>query len=151
MNAYYTITQNFKNLFLEDEEVNKVEKGDITRINLNKKTIFPLVHINVYSAGFSTSTLEFDVNIIAMNLRDSRKQKTTDDFIGNDNEDDNLNAMLMVLLRAYLKLQKKTFDDDMELVSFERPEPFREGENNVCDGWTWRLTVSIPIQYIGAC
>lgn len=151
MNAYYTVTQKLYQLFLGDEEVNTVDKGDITRIDLNKKNIYPLVHLNVYSSGFSTSTIEFDVNVMAMDLRDARNEPETDKFIGNDNEDDNLNAMLYVLLRAFLKLQKKTFDDDLELVSFERPEPFTEKKNNTVDGWEWRFTVSLPITEVGAC
>lgn len=151
MNAYYQVTQKLYTLFLNDQEVNTVDKGDITMMDINDKNIFPLVHFNVYSAGFTTSTLEFDVNVFAMNLRDQRNGNEADKFIGNDNEDDNLNAMLYVLLRAFLKLQKKTFDENLELVSFERPEPFTEKRNNVVDGWTWRFTISIPIEEIGAC
>ena len=151
MNAYYSVTQSLYTMLLADEEVNTVDKGDITRMDLDDKTIFPLAHLNVYSAGFTTSTIEFDVSVIAMNLRDMRLDNETDRFIGNDNEDDNLNAMLYVLLRLFLKLEKKTAEEDWELTSFDRPEPFTEKRNNVVDGWSFRFTISVPIEEIGAC
>lgn len=153
MNAYYRVTQALYSLFLNDPEVNTVDKGDITMIDLNQKNIFPLVHMNVYGAGLNLASniIEFDVNVIIMNLRDARNEQETDKFIGNDNEDDNLNAMLMVVYRAFKKLEKEVEDDGISLISYERPEPFTEKRNNVCDGWSWRFTVGVQIEEIGAC
>lgn len=153
MNAYYTITQNLYSLFLEDQEVNTVDKGPFYEIDYNKKNVFPLVHLNVYGAGMSlgSGSIEFDVNVAVMNLRDERPQQETDKFIGNDNEDDNLNAMLMVIWRAFKKLEKEINDDGMYLVSFERPEPFRETEVNVVDGWMWRFVVGIKVDEVTPC
>lgn len=153
MNAYYKVTQDLYTLFSNDEEINTVDKGDITMVDIDDKTIFPLAHLNVYSAGLNlnTSLLEFDVNLMVMNLRDQRNENETDKFIGNDNEDDNLNAMLMVIYRSFKKLEKETEISDLYLVSYERPEPFTEKRNNVVDGWSWRFTVGVKVDEISAC
>lgn len=153
MNAYYKVTQALYTLFLSDAEVNTVDKGDLTMIDLDKKTIFPLVHLNVYGAGLNlqSSLLEFDVNVIVMNLRDERPNPETDKFIGNDNEDDNLNAMLMVIFRNFKRIEKEISDDGLVLISYERPEPFTEKRNNVADGWSWRFTIGVNVEEITTC
>lgn len=149
MNAYYEITKFLREQLIAEEDINTVTKGDITRIDLNKKNIYPLAHITVNDAGFTTSTLNFGVSVFAMNLRDTRNEPVTDKFIGNDNEDDNLNAMLYVLLRLYLKIEK--MGGVFRLNSIQRPEPFTEARNNVVDGWVWRFQIEVDIQDVGAC
>jgi hypothetical protein len=147
MNAYYQATQIVYNLLIADPDVNTVTKGDITKIDLNKKNIYPLCHLNVYDAGFTTSTLEFGVVVFAMSLRNESKEIVTDKFVGNDNEDDNLNSMLYVLARLYLQLVK--FGGDFTIKDFQRPEPFTEARTNVVDGWAWRFTLELPLDLSG--
>lgn len=151
MNVYYDVTTKIKNYLLADGEIHTVQKGDFLTIDLDKKNIYPLAHMNVYSAGFNPGSIELDINLLVMELRDVRKEVVTDKFVGNDNEDDNLNAMLYVLYRLYLTLQQRRIDDNWELVSFSRPEPFTESRNNIADGWTCQITIAITEAVVTAC
>ena len=141
MNAYYNVTQKIKDLLLEDEDINTVTKGK--DVDIEKKNIFPLAHLNVIDAGFTSTTIDFNVAVFAMDLRNHSNKPTTDKFKGNDNEDDNLNSMLYVLLRLYLKLLK--LGDVYMLTNVQRPEPFTEARMNVVDGWVMRFTIEVPI------
>ena len=53
--AFYDLTTKIKDTLLADENVNSVTLGDITDIDLNKQTIFPLSHIIVNNATYATN------------------------------------------------------------------------------------------------
>lgn len=149
MNAYYQVTQKLYTILLADTEVNTVTKGDTTRIDTEKDNIFPLVHVYVGEATLTTTTITFSLQIFAMNLRHEKEAVVSDKFIGNDNEDDNLNAMLYVLLRAYLQLQKQ--GGDYRVDNEPTLEPFTEHGNNVVDGWVMSFDIEYPITEIDSC
>ena len=72
--------------------VNSVTTGDINEIDLNKRTIFPLVHIIINSVdmGGDSGVLNYNVTIMAMDIVNEFK-KDVDDIknpllMGNDNE-----------------------------------------------------------------
>ena len=45
--GFYQITETIKDQLFADDNINTVTTGDITDIDLNKQTIFPLCHIIV--------------------------------------------------------------------------------------------------------
>ena len=45
--GFYQLTTTIKDNLLNDSNINTVTTGDITDIDLNKQTIFPLAHIIV--------------------------------------------------------------------------------------------------------
>lgn len=149
MNAYYRVTQELKRLLLADEDINTVTKGNPSKMDMNKKNIFPLGHINVINVTPANTTLTFQVAVFAMSLRNTEKKIETDKFIGNDNEDDNLNSMMYVLVKLYLKLLK--MGDDFVVTAVQPFEPFTEARGNVMDGWMMLIDVELPIEEVGAC
>ena len=154
MNAYYTVTQKLKTLLLADENVNTVTKGDAALIDSNKKNIFPLVHMNVLSVSFTSTTITFSMVLEAVNLHNTSKTPTTDKFIGNDNEDDNLNSMMYVLIRLFLQLEKfgdSDGNDDFRVSRTSDLTPILAGRTNVHDGWGVTFDIEIDLKEISAC
>ena len=149
MNAYYEVTQKFYTLLLADTDINTVTKGDITRIDLEKKNIFPLAHVYVGDANLNTQTIIFNCQIFAMNIRHEKEAVVTDKYIGNNNEDDNLNAMLYVLLRLYLQLEKQ--GGDYRIDQSPTIEAFTEDGANVVDGWVMSMQIEYPITEVDSC
>ena len=149
MNAYYQITQKIFTLLTADQDVNTVTKGDVTRIDTNVKNIFPLAHLYVGEATFSTQTITFSVQVFAMNKRYEKEEVVSDKFIGNDNEDDNLNAMLYVLLRLFLQLEKQ--GGDYRIDNTPTLESFTEDGTNVVDGWVMSFDIEYPITEVDSC
>jgi len=149
MNAYYAVTQKLYTELLDEVDINSVTKGDITRIDINKKNIFPLAHVFISDAEINTQTIIFSVQVFAMNLRHELEETISDKFIGNDNEDDNLNAMLYVLVRLHNKILK--FGEDFRVLNTPTLEAFTEEQENVVDGWVMSFQVEYPISEIDNC
>ena len=142
---YYTAIDILKWHFQNDPIVNEVTQGDIFSVDLNKKTIFPLVHMIVNSSTAQEFAITYNVSILAMDIVDFSKQIDTDQFYGMDNETDALNAMHDVLLRAY-KLMKSglLWDQKVQIEGEANLEPFAERFENNLAGWTMTFDITVP-------
>lgn len=144
MSTYYEITQVIKNKLQEDLFVNTVTTGDIFKIDLNKQTIFPLSHIIVNSVSYQGPVLNYNISILCMDIVDESKSKTTDIFLGNDNEQDVLNTQLAVANRFLEVLSRGTLSDDYELVNnTANIEFFTERFENKIAGVTFTFDIAI--------
>lgn len=145
MKGFYDITTAIRTHFTTDAIVNTVTEGDIFEVDLNKQTIFPLVHLMVNNATFETNVVRFNISLIAMDIVNISKEETTDIFRGNSNEHDVLNTQLEVLNRAYAMLLHGDLWDDKYVVDGNPTcEPFTERFENYLAGWTMTLDILIP-------
>jgi len=148
MNQLTQLYLYLKQLAEEDEQVNKVLKTQ----DLNKETIFPLVNIMIESGGFTNgSTVNFNIELSCMNIRDINKEVQTDDFWGQDNEVDNHNLAIAVLNRMWLKMY--TDFDKHNITSSEDPS-FELGSfegSKLLDGARLTFTVEVPNTVINLC
>ena len=115
--GYYQITETIKPNLLTDENVNTVTTGDIFDIDLAKQTIFPLAHIIVNSVTIQEAALNFNITVMCMDIVDISKEETTDDFVGNNNEQDILNTQLAVANKLVGMLSKGTLYQDKYQLS----------------------------------
>ena len=95
---YFDIIDKLKTHFENDAIINTVTQGDIFEVDLNKQTIFPLVHLIVNTATFEENVIRYNISILAMDITDISKDANTNNFDGNDNELYVLNTMLAVLI-----------------------------------------------------
>lgn len=152
MNGYTELLRYIKQLGEQDVFINTITKGDFTVLDLDRKTIFPLLHVSVGNASFpSDGVIRFDVQIGAFDIRDTNKEIVTDKFWGNDNEGDNLNETLAVLNRIWL-LMLKDFEEN-NITASEAPtlEQFTETRKNLLDGWIMTFQVDMPNTIISLC
>ena len=142
--GFYQVTDTIKTNLLSDSNVNSVTTGDITQIDLNKQTIFPLAHIIVNSVTAQEQTLSFNITIMAMDVVNEYKDAETDIFVGNDNEQDILNTQLAVLNRIILLLRGGSlYTTKYQLEGDPTCEPFYERfENRLAE---WAATMDILI------
>jgi hypothetical protein len=125
--------------------VNTVTQGDIFRVDLNKQTIFPLVHIIVNNVQFVNNVQQCNISVLAMDIVDISKDETEDIFTGNDNELDVLNTHLAVLNRMYEFLRRgDLYDDKFQVTGNPTCEPFIDRFENKLAGWTMTFDVLIP-------
>ena len=146
--AFYDLTTKIKDTLLTDENVNSVTLGDITDIDLNKQTIFPLSHIIVNNATYSTNIWTMNLSLFCMDLVDTQKKeedKTKEDyFTGNNNEQDVLNTQLAVINLLLSQLSRGTiFSDNYQLVGNPTCEPFTDRFENLLAGWVCTFDVQI--------
>lgn len=142
---YFDIIDKLKAHFENDELVTTVSQGDIFDIDLNKQTIFPLLHIIVNTATFEENVIRYNISLLAMDIVDISKEETTDRFSGNDNELYVLNTMLAVLNRCYELLRRGTlYTDKFQVDGNPTCEPFTERMENNLSGWTMTIDILIP-------
>jgi hypothetical protein len=145
MTGYYDLITRMKEHFESDPIVNTITQGDIFRVDLNKQTIFPLVHIIVNNVQFVENVQQANVSVMAMDIVDISKDETEDLFTGNDNEVDVLNTQLAVLNRMYEFLRRgDLYDDKFQVTGDPTCEPFIDRFENKLAGWTMTFDVLIP-------
>ena len=145
MTGYYDLITRIKEHFENDAIVNTITQGDIFRVDLNKQTIFPLVHIIVNNVQFVQNVQQCNISVLAMDIVDISKDETENIFDGNDNELDVLNTHLAVLNRMYEFLRRgDLYDDKYQVTGTPTCEPFIDRFENKLAGWTMTFDVLIP-------
>ena len=144
MNGFYRVTQVIKDTLQADENCNTVTYGDITQIDLDKQTIFPLSHLILNGATSGENTMTFNFSVLVMDIVDVSKAEVTDPFVGNDNEQDVLNTQLSVANKLIQKLRiGSLYSDKYQVVGDVTLEPFRDRFENQIAGWTATFDVII--------
>lgn len=150
MNAYYELLRILKLSLEDNKDINTITEGDISEMDLDKMTIYPLGHIELDLGNFRENVIEFTCSIYAMDIVNLSKEQTSDKFVGNDNSQDVFNTMLAVLRRTYLELAKDVRTQDITIIG----EPsFRkmEGTKNNAVGWEMNFNVEVPDTIISVC
>ena len=74
-----------------------------------------------------------------------------EEFIGNDNEIDNLNTCHAIINYMVTKMQMKRNDDDIEIDNISDVTPILLEFSNMLDGWKIEITLSIPNNEMTVC
>jgi len=133
MNGLYRVLEKIKETLEADIDVNKVTFGDITQIDLDKQTIYPLSHVILNAITSNEQVLRFSVSVIAMDLVDVTKDE--DDGFERSNEQDVLNTQLAVVNKLVQKMRIGTlFTDKYQVEGDASIEPFTDRFENQVAG-----------------
>lgn len=144
MTGFYNVTDKIKDTLNAEPFVNTVTYGSLDDIDLNKQTIFPLSHLIVNNCNVAGNTLTFNISVLAMDVVDESKAEVSDDFVGNDNEQDVLNTQLAVLNRLIAILQRgEVYSDKYQVVGAVGCEPFVDRFENKLAGWVATFDVVV--------
>jgi hypothetical protein len=142
--GYYLVTTTIKDNLINDENVNTITTGDITKIDLAKQTIFPLSHIIVNNVSQEEQVLRFNVSVICMDVVNQSKEETTDLFIGNNNEQDILNTQLAVVNKLIELLRSGSlYTNKYQLDGVVSCEPFFDRFESEVAGWVATMDILI--------
>jgi hypothetical protein len=144
---YYTLTEKIKDTLLADPFIKTVTKGGLDDIANVKQQEYALAHVMVNSCSANGSALTYNLSVICMDIVDISKKETTDEFRGNDNEDDVLNTMLIVQVGLYEELRRGTlFTEHYVVEDAVSIEPFTDRFEDKVAGWTMTVDVVVPNQ-----
>lgn len=152
--AFYVLTTAIKDSLLANEFTNQVTYGDLSEIDLSKKSMFPICHLQITNAEIQSNVIIFSVQIlfadivftdleINENITDNNYVSDTM-FDGSDNDHDVLNAQLYVANKLIQSLTRGDLrGDGYELTGTVNCEPFSERFQNRLSGWdlNFRLMV----------
>lgn len=142
--GFYLVVEAVKLELLNNQSIKTMTFGDLSDIDLQKQTMFPLAHMIVDSVTHAEKTMQFSFTILTMDQIDTTKEYVNDLFLGNSNTHDILNTQLSVSNRLVTRLRKgQLYEDGYQLVGDATCEPFFDRFENVLAGWATTFTVEI--------
>jgi len=146
MREFYTAVDAVKDALRANNSTNTVTFGDLSDIDLDKTTIFPLSHIFVERVRNEDNMLIFDFSVLVADIVDFSNEETEfDDFFGNDNLHDVLNTQLTVINSLITSLRRgDLYRTQYQLDNEPIAEPFKERFKNLLAGW--EATISIRVK-----
>ena len=146
MNHVYDILDVLRDELRSHPAVNTVSYGDITDLDLDKTTMFPLSHLLIDNASYGERTITFSIRILCADIIDYNQQENQyDEFYGNDNLHDVMNTQFQVINSLITKLMRgDLFKSNYQVTSTPTAEPFKEKYGNVLAGWTTILEIEVP-------
>jgi hypothetical protein len=146
MKHVYDILDVLRDELRSHPAVNTVSYGDITDLDLDKTTMFPLSHLLIDSASYGERTITFSIKLLCADIVDyNQSESQFDEFYGNDNLHDVMNTQFQVINSLITKLMRgDLFKSNYQVTSTPSAEPFKESYGNVLAGWTTVIQVEIP-------
>ena len=146
MTQFYDILDKIKDELRMNPNVFSVTYGDITKVDLDKTTIFPLSHLNISNAIIGEHTVSFTLQLLCVDIVDYNKDGSPDDeFYGNDNMQDILNTQLQVVNDVISQLRRGTlFTDRLQVLGDVTVQPFMDRFENELAGWGADIVIEMP-------
>jgi len=146
MTQFYDILDKIKDRLRTNPNVFSVTYGDITKVDLDKTTIFPLSHLNISNAIIGEHTVSFTLQLLCVDIVDYNKDSSPDDeFYGNDNMQDILNTQLQVVNDVIAQLRRGTlFTDRLQVLGDVTIQPFMDRFENELAGWGADIVIEMP-------
>lgn len=140
MNSFYKVIGYLKDQLALDIDVNTIIHGEAPE---NKKDIFPMAHLMVTGGALGQGVSIFTFTVQVLDIRNVSKKMSTDKFLKNDNELDNLNTCFAVLNRLITELKLQRNDLDIELLNEPTLVPVIYEFKDTLDGWSTELQLAI--------
>jgi hypothetical protein len=152
MTQVYDILDKIKDRLRNNPNVFSVTFGDISEVDLNKTTMFPLSHLTITNVTFERSVINFTIALLCLDIVDYNKEKYDgDSFYGNNNIQDVYNTQLQVVNDIVQSVRRGSlFDSKIQLTGEPSAIPFKDRYENELAGWGIEINVSM-INDISIC
>lgn len=152
MTQVYDILDKVRDRLRDNPNVFSVTFGDISEVDLNKTTIFPLSHLTITNVTFERSVINFTIALLCLDIVDYNKEKYDDDiFYGNTNLQDVYNTQLQVVNDVVQSVRRGSlFDSKIQIIGEPSATPFQDRYENELAGWGIEIQVSM-INDISIC
>lgn len=143
--SYLQIIEILRNELLANNNITTVTTGNISDIDLDKQTIFPLAHLVVGNASFNPQIITYDVSILLMDV--VHNDDTEDE--PNIYQDDNSMYVLNTMFNIGNHLTDALFNGDLydgnTFVdrSSVNAEPFSDRFENLLAGWSFNFQLVV--------
>lgn len=151
MTNIYDIIKQIKDFLLAHPLVNTVTFGDISEVDLNKTTIFPLSHMLLGNVQITEHAMRITISMLFMDIVDHSKDFNSNDF-GYRQDDSDLidiyNTQLQIANSLIQDLKRgELYRSQYQLADQPILEPFKDRFENMLAGWSADITIDIPSDY----
>jgi hypothetical protein len=153
MRQVYTVLDKIKEILRANGITKTVTFGDLTQVDLNKTSIFPLAHVIFGNVTFQDRIMSASIRILCLDVVDVTKEKQTEDMMfGNDNLQDILNTQLQVVNDIQQEMRRGTaFSDNFQITTNVVAEPFLDNFENQLAGWGMTVNIEVPNNELSLC
>ncbi len=150
MNTFYNIVKVIKDELHSSPFVNTVTYGEISDVDKNNTTAYPLAHFITNDVQVGDKVLLYTISAIAMDvIADDSDREIAVGFKGN--EEDIYNTQLGVITKLIAKLKKGSLArDGYKIEGDPVVSPFKDRFKDVVAGWETTFTIKI-INSMPAC
>lgn len=148
---FYELIDLIKQIIDNNEFTNKITFGDLSDVDLNKETTFPLLHLMVEQVTIQERTMEYRLNVIAADIVDKMQYDIDaseigsefDEFYGKDNVQDIMATQLQVTTMLVNALRQLDLVDNNFTRLQDEPvaTPFKDRFENEIAGWESTITL----------
>lgn len=143
--TYTEILEYLKSLAEADPQVNTVTRGEVSKLDLDKQNIYPLVHIDLASGTFNSArTITYEVYIAALQGRDMNNEVITDKYWGQDNEVDNHNETMIIVQKIWGQIFREWQNNLLGSDATPSFEKITYAKGNILDGWALTFNIEVP-------
>jgi len=141
MNSFYTLHSNLENYLMANPFVNKVTEGDVSEVDNDRNSVYPLVHIIYGQTRHKGVVEEMDITFKVIDIVHELDNYTINriDVLNNTNE---ICKYIVALFES-----KEMYDLDFKLVGEPSREQLKDVETNGLSGWELTLAIQLPFNY----
>lgn len=143
--SYFEVVETLRDELLRQNKVRTVSVGDITEIDLDKQTIFPLAHIIINNVSFEPQIATYNISLLLMDIVHEDTTANEPIVYKNDNESYILNSMLHIGNYVTDRLSMGTLYDGNKFIerSTVTAEPFKDRFENELAGWAFTFDITL--------
>lgn len=147
MTNIYDIITEIKTFLRNNPIVNNVTFGDISQVDLNKTTMFPLSHFVLGNSTITNNTIRVSINMLFLDVVDYSKDFNSTDE-GGRQDDSNLidvyNTQLQIANELISHLKRgDLYTQGFQIIGDPICEPFKDRFENELAGWGVDLTIEV--------
>lgn len=147
MTSVYDIISTIKTFLRDHPIVNYVNYGDITQVDLNKTSMFPLSHFFISNVTMTEHAMRVTVSLLFLDIVDYTKDYNADD-LGDRQDASNLidvyNTQLQIANALIQDLRRgDLYRNKYQLAGDPVCEPFKDRFENELAGWSVDISIDI--------
>ena len=141
--SYIDVIEILRDTALSNKNINTFTVGDISEVDLNKQTIFPLAHTIVNTALFSSTIITYNITVLFMDIVHNDKTDQEPTIYSTDNEMYVLNTMLNAGNHITDEFNSGNLNNGNTRIMRETvtAEPFKDRFENLVAGWAFTFQV----------
>lgn len=143
--SYIRILETLRDTLLANNNITTVTSGDISDIDLDKQTLFPLAHIVIGNASFDSQIITYQVSVLIMDIVHDDDTEKEPNIYQNDNSIYVLNSMLNIGNHLTDDLFSGVLNDGNTFIdrSSVNAEPFSDRFENLLAGWSFNFQLTV--------
>lgn len=144
MKSLLNFTDRLKTELEGNPLINTVSIGDVTEVDLDKASLFPLAHLNISTGTIGSATSTVNIQIMFLDIVDETQETKSDNWYKNSNEIYVQNSMLAAATKVSQELLRGDLYRDLFQVEESITAEFvSERFQNMLSGVVIDLTVTI--------